>query len=95
MTPEEKEILRKTYELSEENNHILKGIRNSNRWGTIFKVIYWVTIIGVAIGAFYYVQPYVDMATKAYKSIQGDLNGVKSVVNSAPVSLNKILNKSN
>ncbi len=84
MNPNEKELLQKTYELSQENNHILKGIRSSNRWSAFFKAFYWIIIIGVSVGAFYYVQPYVDVAMKAYKSVQGDFSKVKSVVNSIP-----------
>jgi hypothetical protein len=86
MNPNEEDLLKKTYELSQENNKILKGIRSSNRWSTLFKVFYWVIIIGIAVGAFYYVQPYIDIATKTYKSIQGDLTKVKSVVNSIPTN---------
>jgi hypothetical protein len=84
MNPNEKELLEKTYEMSKENNHILRGIRSSNRWATIFKIFYWVIIIGVSVGAFYYIQPYIDIATKTYKSVQGDLGSVKSLINNLP-----------
>jgi len=84
MNPNEKDLLEKTYELSQENNKILRGIRSSNRWSTFFHIFYWVIIIGVSIGAFYYIQPYMDKAVGIYKSVQGDLNSVKSVVNSIP-----------
>ena len=89
MNPNEKELLQKTYELSQENNNILKGIRSSNRWSTFFKFFYWIIIIGISIGAFYYIQPYINIANKAYQSIQGDLSKVKSVINTLPSTLNK------
>lgn len=87
MNPSEKDLLEKTYELSKENNHILKGIRNSNRWATVFKLFYWIIVIGISIGAFYYLQPYIDIANKTYKSIQGDLENVNSLVKSIPKSI--------
>ena len=90
MNPNEKELLEKTYELTEENNKILKGIRSSNRWSAFFRIFYWIIIIVVSVGAFYYIQPYIDVATKAYRNIQGDLNNVKSVVNTIPKTLNTI-----
>ena len=90
MNPDEKEVLQKTFELAEENNKILKGIRSSNRWSLIFKIFYWVIIIGIAVGAFYYIQPYVDMATKAYKSVQGDFQNAKNVVNTASNALKSV-----
>jgi hypothetical protein len=89
MDSNEKELLEKTYEMVKENNNILKSIRNSNRWSALFRVFYWIIIIGISIGAFYYIQPYVDVAIKTYKSLQGDLKNVKSVVNTLPVSINK------
>ena len=91
MNPNEKELLEKTAKLAEENNHILKGIRSSNRWSTFFRIFYWTIIIGVSVGAFYFIQPYIDVATKAYKGIQGDLSKVKSVVNSIPNTTNKTI----
>ena len=88
MTPNEKELLEKTAKLVEENNHILKGIRSSNRWASAFRVFYWVIIIGISVGAFYYIQPYIDVAFKAYKSVSSDLNNVKSVVNKVSSKIN-------
>ena len=84
MNPNEKELLEKTYEMSKENNNILRGIRNSNRWSAVFKVFYWLVIVGISVGAFYYIQPYIEIANKAYDSIQGDLSKVKSVINTIP-----------
>ena len=75
--------------MSKENNNILRGIRSSNRWATFFRIFYWIIIVGISIGAFYFIQPYVDIAFKAYKSIQGDLSKVKSVINTIPSSTNK------
>ncbi len=87
MNPTEKDLLEKTYELSKENNKILRGIRSSNRWSLAFQVFYWIVIVGISIGAFYYLQPYLDIAFKTYKNIQGDLNNVNSLVKSLPKSL--------
>jgi len=84
MDPDEKELLEKTYSLAEENNKILRGIRSSNRWSTLFRAIYWIVIIGASIGAFYYVQPYANLLLKEYSVIQSDLNNIKSVTSKLP-----------
>lgn len=80
----EKELLEKTYEMSKENNHILRGIRNSNRWASFFRFFYWIIIIGISLGTFYYIQPYTNKALSLYKSLQGNLNNVNTLVNSLP-----------
>jgi hypothetical protein len=80
MTPEERSLLERTYKIVEENNAILRGIRRANRWGIAVKVFYWVVIIGVTFGAFYFLQPYiesvlglVDQAQESIRTINGAL----------------------
>ncbi len=84
MDQDDRNLLEKTYELSKENNHILKGIRNSTRWSSFLRVVYWILIIGASIAAYYFIQPYINTMVKAYQSVQSDLNGVKTAVNSIP-----------
>ena len=73
MNPEEKEILKKTLELSQENNDMLHSIRRGMFWGRVMRVIYWVVIIGVSIGVYYYIEPYLNGAIDAYGNVKGDL----------------------
>lgn len=73
MQPEEREMLKKTLELSRENNKMLQSIKRSMFVGRIFRVAYWVIVIGAAVGLYYYIEPYLDGAIGAYGSIKGDL----------------------
>ena len=66
MDPESKELLEQTLKLEEENNEILRALRRSMRTARIMSLIYWVFIIGSAIGAYYFIQPYVDQLTNFY-----------------------------
>ncbi len=84
MNPEDKKLLQEVHDLSKENNKILHGIRRSNRWSSIFRAIYWIIIIGVSIGAFVFLQPYITSALKAYKDIQSGINSVKSATSKIP-----------
>jgi len=70
MTPEEKSLLERTHKLAEENNAILHGLRRSARWSTVFKVAYWFVIIGVSVGAFYAIQPYMNMLLSYTPALQ-------------------------
>jgi hypothetical protein len=58
MTPEEKSLLERTHKLAEENNEILHSIRRTNRFAVIARVVYWVVILLIGFGAFYFIQPY-------------------------------------
>ena len=73
MQPEEKEMLKKALELSQENNQMLHSIRRGMFWGRVARTIYWIVIIGVAIGAYYYIAPYIDSAVGAYGNVKVDL----------------------
>ena len=63
MTPEERSLLESTYKLAEENNKILRSLRRSARLGTIMRILYWVAIMGVSVGALYFIQPYLKFIT--------------------------------
>lgn len=63
MTPEEKELLKRTLALAEENNDMLRSMRRSMRIQRFMSIVYWVFIIGSAVGAYYLIQPYIEAIT--------------------------------
>ena len=44
--------------------------------------IYWIFIIGTALGAYYLVQPYLEQAMKTYGVAESRLNEFNNTVNS-------------
>jgi TRAP-type C4-dicarboxylate transport system permease small subunit len=66
MDPELKKMLEETLTLTQENNKILQDVKRSMLWARIMNIIYWVLIIGISIGAFYFLQPYIDQIVKTY-----------------------------
>jgi hypothetical protein len=81
MQPEEKEILKKTLELAEENNKMLHSIRRNMFWGRVMNIVYWIIIIGAAVGVYYYITPYIDSAVNAYGNMKGDLKSFGDLFN--------------
>lgn len=77
MTPEERNLLERTYKLAEENNDILKSIRRTNRFSLLLRVLYWVVIIGASAGAYYLIQPYVNQVLGLYSDAQNTVQTVK------------------
>jgi hypothetical protein len=82
MTPEEHELLKRSIALSEENNDILRGIQSSMRLSRFMSVLYWIIIIGISVGAWYFVQPYLVKVEGLYNGAESQLNSVQNVVNS-------------
>jgi uncharacterized membrane protein len=80
MEPEEREMLKKALELSQENNKILHSVRRGMFWGRIMNVVYWIVIIGAAVGVYYYITPYIDNAVGAYGSLKTDLKSLGAML---------------
>jgi hypothetical protein len=86
MTPEEKSLLERTYKITEENNKILRSIRRSNRLSLALRIAYWVIIIGIAIGSFYFIQPYANALlnfSNQGQGLEGVGNSIKNAQNAA------------
>ncbi len=56
----------KLLELTEENNQMLRAMRRSQRWASIMRAFYWLFIIGATVGAFYFLQPYIEQLKSIY-----------------------------
>ena len=80
MSPEEKEMLVRSLALAEENNKILRSLKRSMVWARMVHIVYWVLIIGSAVGAYYFVQPYIDQVIGVYSGTKNSLNGVNSLL---------------
>jgi hypothetical protein len=89
MTPEEKRKLDEVYELVAENNELIKEINKvttkMNRkmiLDGVMKVVYYGVIIGASVGAFYLVQPYIDMLKGSIDAINGTVDEVNKTTGS-------------
>ena len=79
MSSEEKSLLERTYKMTEENNEILKSIRRNTRIGTAMRIFYWIVILGLSFGAYYFIQPYLETMTGLYNNVSGNVDSVKNV----------------
>ncbi len=78
MSPEERSLLERTYKISEENNQILRSMRNTARIGTIMRVLYWIVILGLSFGAYYFIQPYLQTVMGLYNQVQGGADNIQN-----------------
>ncbi len=80
MDPELKELLRRNLAISEETNNLLKKMHSAQKWGRFFRLFYWLVIISLSLGAYYYLQGPLEQLLGTYKSL---LDGVENVQKSA------------
>jgi len=79
MDPELKRLLRENLELSKENNKILHKMHRGLVLGRIMRIIYWVVILGVAMGSYYFIQPYIDSLLAVYGGISGGVSDLQNI----------------
>ena len=79
MDPEIKEMLKVNIELTKENHELLRKIRRVQKWQQTTKTIYWVVIILIAFGAYYYVKPYIGKIDSLYQSAAKNLQEFESI----------------
>ena len=71
MDEDSQKMLKDTYELARENNKMLRGIRRSQNIASFMRLVYWLIIIGITAGSFYFLQPYLNKAISLYNSVSG------------------------
>jgi hypothetical protein len=64
--PDIKNLLEENLRLSKENNELLLKVRRVQRWSQISRIFYWIIIIGISFGAFYFIQPYIGNLLNVY-----------------------------
>lgn len=84
MAQDEKELLEKTYKLSEENNNILRKMRRSAIYSRIFKVLYLLVALVLATSLYYVIQPYFDKVINIYNNVMVGAEQLKKVNDSVP-----------
>ena len=53
-------------------------MRRSMRMARIMSFVYWAFIIGSAVGAYYFVQPYIDQLLSVYTGATETINSIKN-----------------
>ncbi len=79
--PELEELMRSNLKVSKENNKLLHKIWKDVRYRRFIKFFYWVIIIGLSLGSYYYAQPYIEKAIGIYTSINQKVQTTGNTLN--------------
>jgi hypothetical protein len=80
MNPEERKILEENLALTKENNEMLRSLKRGMLLGRIFRIGYWLVIAGVAVGAYYYVEPYVGALVDTFLGVKAEIESVGGIL---------------
>ncbi len=73
-------MLEETLALVKENNEMLKKVRGIQKWNLFFKIFYWILIVGVSVGTFYFLQPFVEQLQNTVKETNSSFQKLKDLV---------------
>jgi hypothetical protein len=71
MDPESKKLIEETFELAKENNKMLHRVRRVQKRQALWSFIKVVFVIGISVGALYFLQPFMDKAIGLFNQISG------------------------
>lgn len=71
---DDQRLLQQIAKLTQENNEILRGMRRAQRWGRLFRLLWWIFIIGTSAATYYYLQPIMLSMLETYEKALGSAN---------------------
>jgi len=89
MEPDIKSLLEENLTLNRENNKLIKKVYHIQRWAQITRYAYWFIILGIALGAFYFVKPFLGNILNIYTGGNSSFTSVKDVGKNIP-DVNKL-----
>lgn len=71
-----KKLLRQNLEISKESLKIQKKLYRARKLALGFKILYWTAIVLMVLGAYYYIQPYVDSFADTFARMKEDISSI-------------------
>ncbi|OGD68835.1 hypothetical protein A3I18_01865 [Candidatus Campbellbacteria bacterium RIFCSPLOWO2_02_FULL_35_11] len=80
LDPELEGLVRENLKVSKENNELLHKLWRDVKYRRLLKFFYLMVIVGLTLGAYYYVQPYIDAFLESYSGVNSNVkNGVDTI----------------
>lgn len=95
MDSELKELIKQNLAISRETNELLHKINTAQKWARFFRIFYWLVIIGLSLGLYYYLQGPLEQLLGSYKGLIDGVDKVQKSASSLPDSntINSLLQK--
>jgi len=76
----DKDFFDRLMTLTEENNRLLHKMWRAARLARAARVVYWIILIGASIGAYYYIQPYIDQILSLFTGLQDSVGSLQNFI---------------
>ena len=74
-----KNLLEENIALNKANNEMLVKLIKAQKWQMIYRICYWAIIILSAIGAFYFIEPYLGSILGLYTGGASNITNVSDI----------------
>ncbi|MFZ2303316.1 MAG: hypothetical protein WAV98_00815 [Minisyncoccia bacterium] len=74
-------------EITHENNKILRSMRRTQRWSSLFRFVYWAVILGSILGVYYHFQPTIQKYMKTFQTSIGIIQNFEKTAGSIPTDI--------
>jgi len=81
MDEQERDLLEKTHSLAKENHKILKELQAARRRAALFKMLYWLIVVIIALVIFYQLYPALEQILEVYGTGSDLLNNIPDISN--------------
>lgn len=78
---ENQKLLRENLDISRKNAERIQKIQGNMRRSMIVRFIYWGIVVGIALGAFYFIRPYIQTVTDTYNQTRDYINNSGQLLN--------------
>lgn len=69
---------RRLQDMVKENNKMLHAMRRHTMISTVFRVVYFAVAIGVAVGSYYFLQPFVEAGKENVQTIFDSIQNIRN-----------------
>ncbi|MBI3019894.1 MAG: hypothetical protein HYY60_01020 [Parcubacteria group bacterium] len=79
--------------LVEDNHRMIKSMHRSMQIGRVFTALYWIAIIAIGFGAYYYVQPFIEPFISTGKTALQNVKDVQEGLQKSSLDIPQIFDK--
>lgn len=76
-----KTLLKQNLSLADQNNRMLRSMRNAARFQSFMRLVYLVLFIGSLIWSYNFIKPYLDQIRGTYQSYQNTQSEIQNTIN--------------
>ncbi|MDP3734961.1 MAG: hypothetical protein Q8R39_00870 [bacterium] len=80
MDPNDRQLLKHVALLVEENTVILRKLLRAEKMRRLVSALYWLAVLAISLGAYYFIQPYLDKLLSIYGNVRGGVENVGGTI---------------